>query len=229
MVERRWLGDVLRRPVETERSAWCTNAAAVLPRAQVLGRGSGLDDAAGQITVAHAGQGRHDRDSMSIMAKRGLCVGINDYPGTGDDLAGCIDGPRTRGPRSSLTTSTSPSATSRSSSTMTRHHAVKTAIKALLRGARAGDVLVFTNSSHGTYAADTDGDEPGYDEALCPWDTKDNLLLDDELGELFADVPAGVRLTVLLDSCFSGTATHRVARPRPAGTPAPLPAARAHR
>ncbi|MFM9768159.1 caspase family protein, partial [Streptomyces scabiei] len=25
------------------------------------------------------------------MAKKALCIGINDYPGTGSDLAGCIN------------------------------------------------------------------------------------------------------------------------------------------
>ena len=25
------------------------------------------------------------------MAKRALCIGINDYPGTGSDLAGCVN------------------------------------------------------------------------------------------------------------------------------------------
>ncbi len=26
------------------------------------------------------------------MAKKALCIGINDYPGTGSDLAGCVNG-----------------------------------------------------------------------------------------------------------------------------------------
>ena len=68
-------------------------------------------------------------------------------------------------------------------------------------------MLVFTNSSHGTYVADDNEDEPSYDEALCPWDAKEQLLVDDELRELFSAVPTGVRLTVVLDSCFSGTGT----------------------
>ena len=77
----------------------------------------------------------------------------------------------------------------------------------LLAGARRGDVLVFTNSSHGTYRADESGDESLYDEALCPYDCEDELIVDDELRELFVDIPRGVRVTVISDSCHSGSAT----------------------
>src|SRR5262245_63262917 len=77
----------------------------------------------------------------------------------------------------------------------------------LLAGAKKGDVLVFTNSSHGTYVADTNGDEERYDEAMCPYDCADNLLIVDELRELFANMPKDVRQAVISDSCYSGTVT----------------------
>jgi hypothetical protein len=80
-------------------------------------------------------------------------------------------------------------------------------LKTLLAGAKSGDVLVFTNASHGTYRADEDGDEPNYDEAICPHDTDSNLIIDDHLRELFANIPEGVRLTVISDSCHSGSVT----------------------
>jgi len=55
------------------------------------------------------------------------------------------------------------------------------ALKNLLKGSKSGDLLVFTNSSHGTYIEDQSGDEEMYDEALCPYDCQDNLIVDDEL------------------------------------------------
>ena len=71
---------------------------------------------------------------------------------------------------------------------------------------RAGDVLVFTNSSHGTYVADTDGDESLYDEAICPYDCDDRP---DRRRRAARAVRAasrrGVRLTVISDSCHSGS------------------------
>jgi metacaspase-1 len=79
--------------------------------------------------------------------------------------------------------------------------------KGLLTGVGPGDELVFTNSSHGSYVADTDGDEERYDEILCPYDIADNHIADDDLRSLFMNLSSGVGLTVILDNCFSGTAT----------------------
>ncbi len=141
------------------------------------------------------------------MAKKAFCVGINDYPGEGNDLNGCINDALAWAdllvnhfdfPRSNVTILTDADAT--------KHNMVH-GLKRLLAGAQRDDVLVFTNSSHGSYDADTDGDEVKYDELLCPYDIMDNVLLDDELRELFSTLPDGVRLTVLSDSCFSGTVT----------------------
>ncbi|MGH3087567.1 MAG: caspase family protein, partial [Rubrobacteraceae bacterium] len=63
--------------------------------------------------------------------------------------------------------------------------------------------------------ADTNGDEHLYDEALCPHDADENLLLDDELREVFSGLPEGVSLTVISDSCHSGTVTRVAPRPTP--------------
>ena len=141
------------------------------------------------------------------MAKRAYCVGINDYAGDGSDLKGCVNDARTWAdllvahydfPRSDVRLALDTEAT-KSNMVAGLHH--------LLAGARPGDVLVFTNSSHGTYKAEQGGDEPTYDEALCPYDVSENLLLDDELRELFSAVPDGVHLVVISDSCHSGTVT----------------------
>jgi hypothetical protein len=141
------------------------------------------------------------------MAKRALCVGINNYPGTGRDLDGCVNDAHAW---AALLAGHYDFATRDIRVLLDRdatHRAVLQNLKHLLTRARTGDVLVFANSSHGTYVADHDGDEANYDEALCPWDAKDHLLVDDELRELFANLPPGVHLTVILDSCFSGTGT----------------------
>jgi hypothetical protein len=139
------------------------------------------------------------------MPKRAFCVGINDYPYDGSDLKGCVNDANAWAdlltehfdfPRRDVTLVTDAEATK---STMIE------GIKNLLAGAKIGDVLVFTNSSHGSYLADTGGDEPKYDEILCPYDIGQNRLVDDELRELFGELPDGVRLTVISDSCFSGT------------------------
>lgn len=143
------------------------------------------------------------------MSKKAFCVGINDYPfGEQNDLRGCVNDAvgwaallKDHFDFTDVKTLTDKEATKDN---------MIAGIKRLLTGAKSGDVLVFTNASHGTYEADEDGDEPGYDEALCPYDTDSNLILDDELRALFADVAAGVRLNVISDSCHSGSVTRVV-------------------
>jgi metacaspase-1 len=141
------------------------------------------------------------------MAKKALCVGINDYPyGEDNDLKGCVNDARdwatllqTRYDFTDVKVLLDAEATKAN---------LLAGLKDLLAGAQAGDVLVFTNAAHGTYLAEQGGDEPLYDEALCPYDVEDGkLIVDDELRELFANLSKGVRLTVISDSCHSGSVT----------------------
>ena len=141
------------------------------------------------------------------MARRALCVGINDYPDEGNDLNGCVNDANDWAallvehfdfPRSDVRVMLDSEATKAN---------MVAAIGELLSDAETGDVLVFTNSSHGSYVTEVGGDEPKYDEILCPYDVAENALRDDELRELFAGLPEGVSLTVISDSCFSGTVT----------------------
>ncbi len=73
-------------------------------------------------------------------------------------------------------------------------------------GGDQSDVRVFHYSGHGSYQADKNGDESdGRDEALCPYDYHNGLLIDDDLNKLYAKVPKGSNLTLLMDCCHSGT------------------------
>lgn len=51
----------------------------------------------------------------------------------------------------------------------------------LVLEATEGDVVVFTNSSHGTYVANPGKGDEKYDQAICPYDCQDRLIIDDEL------------------------------------------------
>ncbi|HEV7734886.1 MAG TPA: caspase family protein [Candidatus Binatia bacterium] len=147
--------------------------------------------------------------------KRALCVGINDYPYKGNDLSGCVNDARAWAALLADHYDFSKGDVKLLLNAQATKRATLRALKALLAGATAGDVLVFTNSSHGSYVADTDGDEEKYDEVLCPYDIDANDIVDDELRELIAGLPKGVRLTVILDNCFSGTATRALDRATP--------------
>ena len=139
--------------------------------------------------------------------RKALCIGINDYPYAGNDLNGCVNDAKAW---AELLTKNFNFASGDVKLLLDKQATKKNtlaALKNLLTGASAGDQLVFTNSSHGSYIADKSGDEEKYDEIICPHDIDENEIVDDDFRQLFANLPKGVNLTVVLDNCFSGTAT----------------------
>jgi hypothetical protein len=135
--------------------------------------------------------------------KFALCIGINDYPGTGSDLSGCVNdandwaaelAKRDFDVRMLLDSDAT-------------GDAMRAGIRERLEGAGSGDTVVITYSGHGTWVPDRDGDEPDRrDEALCPYDISSRgPLLDDELFELFTGRRRGVRVVLVSDSCHSGS------------------------
>ncbi|RHZ72705.1 hypothetical protein Glove_241g10 [Diversispora epigaea] len=81
-------------------------------------------------------------------------------------------------------------------------------IKELVSDPQKNDSYFFHFSGHGGQLADKNEDEEdGYDETILPLDwQKAGQIIDDELHHLLVDpLPEGVRLTVVFDSCHSGT------------------------
>ena len=151
------------------------------------------------------------------MAKRALCIGINDYPGTGSDLSGCVNDANDwaaafakRG--FSVATLFDRKATGAG---------IRTAIRRLLDASKRRDSMIIQFSGHGSFVPDEDGDEPdGTDECICPYDIADRgPITDDELFDLYSSKSPGSRLVMISDSCHSGT----VARFAPITTPPTLP------
>ncbi|HEU5180043.1 MAG TPA: caspase family protein [Candidatus Polarisedimenticolia bacterium] len=137
------------------------------------------------------------------MSRKALCVGINNYPGTANDLSGCVNDAKdwaaalkTRGYDITMLLDDK----------ATRANMVSELTKLVTGGAK-GDSLVFTYSGHGSWIPDDDGDDAdGRDEMLCPYDISQNhYLLDDDLADIFAKKADGVRLHFISDSCHSGT------------------------
>ena len=149
------------------------------------------------------------------MADRALLAGINNYSKIGD-LRGCLN-----------------DVESMNKLLMEQFGFKKSSIKIrrdqqltkadlrkhwewLLKDTSPGDRLIFHFSGHGSYTVDNDGDEnDGADELIClydmDWDNPESYLLDDELRSWTAEVPEGVHLSVILDSCHSGTGTRMIA------------------
>lgn len=145
------------------------------------------------------------------MSNRALLVGINKYKIPGADLNGCVND--VTNVRDILLKHFG--FTVKEIRVVVDDRATKRAImerlKWLVKGAKAGDRLLFHYSGHGSQIRDRDGDElkDQMDEIICPhdmdWDG--TFITDDELGEIFSALPKGVNLEVLLDSCHSGTGT----------------------
>lgn len=139
------------------------------------------------------------------MTTKALCIGINDYPGTANDLSGCVNDAndwaaefRRRGFEVRLMLDTE-----------AKLAAMIGGISDLITTSVKGDNLIITYSGHGTWVPDSSDDEPdGRDEALCPYDlATSGALLDDVIHALFSRRPAGVRILLISDSCHSGSVT----------------------
>lgn len=139
------------------------------------------------------------------MSKKALCIGINDYPGTGSDLSGCVNDCNDW----AAALSTRGFSVSKLLDAQATKAALVAAIGNLLGNAAKNDTVVITYSGHGTWVPDQNGDEPdSRDEGLCPWDIgQGKVLLDDEIASLFGKRPAGVRVLLISDSCHSGSVT----------------------
>jgi uncharacterized caspase-like protein len=152
------------------------------------------------------------------MSYKALLVGINDYAPAGyggPDLSGCVADVEDMAntlvilgiPAKSIKICTDRRATTAG---------ILDGLKWLIKKAKKNDTLVFYYSGHGSQVTDIDNDEPDRkDEILCPHDIdfdQKKYITDDKLNEIFATIPEGVTLEVILDSCHSGTGTREIGK-----------------
>ncbi|HSC29264.1 MAG TPA: caspase family protein [Vicinamibacterales bacterium] len=132
-----------------------------------------------------------------------LCVGIDRY--VQRPLAGCVNDARTWGEAlGTLGFDVQYLFDSRAT-----RAAMLDGLERLVSKARAGDVVVFQYSGHGTQLADTTGDERDrFDEAFVPVDYHTGaFLIDDDVSDVLSGLPRGVLATLFTDCCHSGTIT----------------------
>ena len=140
--------------------------------------------------------------------KKAVCIGINNYPGTVNDLNGCVNDANDW----SDFLKTFDFETELILDSEATKSKILTALDNLVTQANAGDVIVLTYSGHGTSVVDTDGDEAdGYDEALYVYD---GVVLDDQIREILIKTKSNVHTVIISDSCFSGTVTRAIADPQ---------------
>lgn len=151
------------------------------------------------------------------MLRKALLVGINDYApigAGGPDLNGCVND--TIDMATTLRDLGIVPAVPANMHIVTDGRATRAAIMNelgwLVSGAKKGDILVFYYSGHGSQMPDMTGEEADRkDETICPHDfATAGMIKDDDLRAVFAKIPAGVNLEVILDSCHSGTGTREL-------------------
>lgn len=127
-----------------------------------------------------------------------LLFGINNYPGSANDLQGClndIDDVETK-----LETEFPDFVIRKFKDSQVTNKNLFNTIKDTLIALTEGSHLYVHYSGHGTQIPSAS--EPnGYNEALYLYD---GPFLDDQLQELMALTPEGVNVTCKFDSCFSG-------------------------
>lgn len=132
-----------------------------------------------------------------------LLIAINDYKGTENDLKGCLND---QADMKDLLFGKYQIVTMKNEECTVLN--VKNKIDEIVQSLNSGDKFIIHYSGHGTQVVDLNGDEKdGYDEALYLYD---GALIDDEINILLSKLKEGVTCLVLLDSCFSGTATREI-------------------
>jgi len=169
-------------------------------------------------------KGKNDDDDTPPTAptnrpaiKKALLVGINKYdPALGSDLRGCVNDVENMHAMLTDIFGFNPD----NIRVLTDFRATKKGILErldwLVSDLSAGDELVFHYSGHGSQVRDRNGDEldDGMDEILCPTDLDwNNPLIDDDLAAIFKKVPHGVFLSMICDSCHSGSMTKGLNNP----------------
>lgn len=149
--------------------------------------------------------------------RRALCVGINkfkNYPTAA--LRGCVNDVQDMTSILKRFLGFSDSDITQLTDARATKARIMKNLRSMVESAKKGKYtyLVFSFSSHGTQIPDRSGDEPDRaDEAFCPydlaqagnqWDPK-HIISDDELHDLFVQLPERVLLEVYLDTCHSGT------------------------
>lgn len=149
---------------------------------------------------------RNKNSNYNVSAKKRVayCIGINDYPGTRNDLRGCVNDAIDWASLTQVHGYTADIIKDRDATVSLGKNILKELVNDSNKyGKDFQGILTF--SGHGTHVPDLDGDEEnGRDEALCMYD---GLIIDDEIREILSSFNKNARLWIVADCCHSGTIT----------------------
>ncbi len=140
-------------------------------------------------------------------SRRALLVGVNEFPNPAWKLRGCVNDSTDM--REILRTfyGFQDEDIHTLENTKATGKAIREELNWLFSNYAGGDVRIFAFSSHGTQVDDKSGDEQeSFDEVIVPYDHSwSSPFTDDDLYEVFKNVPEKVNFTFLADCCHSGT------------------------
>jgi metacaspase-1 len=145
--------------------------------------------------------------------KKALLVGINKHEDPKNDLRGCVNDTKNLYQLLTHNFNFHPDNMRVLLNERATFDEIYNRLKWLVKDCKPGDTLFWSFSGHGSQIRDRSGDElkDGLDEILIPFNHSwDKPFLDDYIGEIFKNVPKGVNLTVIVDSCHSGTMTRQI-------------------
>ncbi|KAI9188275.1 Ca(2+)-dependent cysteine protease [Blastocladiella emersonii ATCC 22665] len=130
-----------------------------------------------------------------------ICFGLN-YPGTSGSLEGCDMDAYTMSDVAASMGIEDINTVTDTDAPITREQ-VLGSLREMVTSAQPGDTLLFSFAGHGGQTADQNGDEgDGKDEFI---QCSDGPITDDEIRAILADLPEGANMTMVCDSCRSGT------------------------
>lgn len=131
-----------------------------------------------------------------------LHFAINNYPGTSNDLNGCVNDQTDL--EAFFNKNYPEFAVEKYKDSEVTWQRLHDEIKNHIVAMKTGDILVIGYSGHGTYGPDgteTDGSREG----LYPYDGR--VFWDDDFRALLDLIPEGASVYIILDSCFAGGST----------------------
>jgi len=138
--------------------------------------------------------------------RKALLFAINNYPGTANDLNGCLND---QSDVEKKLFELFPDFTIKKfkDSEVTKDRFI-TELRQALNSLKSGEVLLVHYSGHGTQVFDTHGDEKdGYDEAIYLYN---GYVVDEDIGVELRTIPDGAYVVLLFDSCFSESITRAI-------------------
>jgi hypothetical protein len=167
------------------------------------------DDDDNEVTVVE-----DNPEEEENMKKFALIVGINNYATAGMDLEGCVNDANNMKAFLTECAGFEEAGIKMLLNSQATKANILSHLEWLVSKGADGVELFYYHSGHGSQVTDVSGDESDQlDEILIPYDHSwSDPLLDDYVSKIFAKLPSGAFLSMICDTCHSGSMTKDVVR-----------------